>query len=132
MMNIFPNKFCTLQLLLHLNNLEFLGERGTILFAATKHIHGTTFLRGLIDLKTWLVIDLRFAPHSNFAPISANTIQNVMENLGNKYHLSSLSFDSFRSGLLLHNPSDILIFGPFFMPSLNERSEKELQAAELF
>jgi hypothetical protein len=112
--------------------LEFFGERGTIFFAEIEHIHGTTFLRGLIDLKPWLVIDLRFAPYSNFAPISANTIQNVMENLGKKYHLHSLSFDGLCSGLLLHNPSYILTFGPFFMPSLNERSEKGLRAAELF
>ena len=26
--------------------LEFFGERGTILFASTKHIHGTTFSSG--------------------------------------------------------------------------------------
>lgn len=71
--------------------LAFDGERSAV-FVVTNAIHGATFLRHLEEFKPRAILDLRLAPHFNFAPLPGSMMIEMIRQLGSKYIASPVPF----------------------------------------
>jgi hypothetical protein len=86
--------------------LEF-DKPHELLVVVTDQLHGTTFLRRLLQVRPKVIVDFRFAPHFNFTAVDSLIVKQQIEAVGARYVRYSIPFHEFGPSLLKHDPMAI-------------------------